>query len=159
MEQINPLSLISWTTETRSNVALAVSIGSLLVSGAGFVLNTLLDRPRLKVSSALWEDDDGNPYKIAVTVVNKGRRPAILTMIGGTCRKGTGGGTYFDSKRSGIRLGEHEHHHFEIDKEGIVAIDRFGGPDQPYDFMWVEDTLGNRHEIPNSREYIARMYP
>jgi hypothetical protein len=24
--------------------------------------------------------------------------------------------------------------------------------------MWIEDTLGNRHKIPNSREYFAQMY-
>jgi hypothetical protein len=33
------------------------------------------------------------------------------------------------------------------------------GPEDPYDVMWIEDTLGNRHKIPNSREYIAQMYP
>lgn len=144
--------------DTRSNIALLVSIGSLVVSGVAFVVNTFRDRPRLKVSSQLYHDDNGDPYKIAVTVVNKGRRPVILRMIGGNGRKGGWGGTYFDSKKGGIRLGEHEHHEFEPDKEGVVLLDE-NGPDEPYHSMWVEDTLGNRHKIPNSREYIARMYP
>lgn len=159
MEWFNPVNLISWRSDTRANVALIVSVISLLISGATFVLNAFLDRPRVKVSSALWDDEDGNPYKIGVTVVNKGRRPVVLTMLGGTCRKGGGSGVYFDSDKKGIQLGENEQHQFEIDKEGVVAIDRYGGPDERYDFMWVQDTLGNRHKIPNSHEYIQRMYP
>lgn len=145
-------------SDTRANIALLVSIGSLLISAAGFVINTFRDRPRLKVSSVLYSDDDGRPDKIAVSVVNKGRRPVILRKIGGNGRKGGAGWTYFDSKGGGIRLGENEHHEFEIDREGVVLLEDYG-PDEPYDFMWIEDTVGNRHKIPNSREYIARMYP
>jgi hypothetical protein len=148
-------------TDTRSTIALFVSIGSLAVAGAGFVIsaiNALRDRPRLKISSRLYNDLDGNPYKITVTVVNKGRRPVILTKLGGACRSGGWVWTAFDSKNAGIRLGEHEHHEFEIDKEGVVGFDE-NGPDEPYDFMWIEDTLGNRRKIPNSQEYIAKMYP
>jgi hypothetical protein len=144
--------------DSRSNVALLVSVGSLLVSGAGFVLNAFRDRPRLKVSSTLYDDDSGDPYKLAVTVVNRGRRPVILRMIGGNGRKGGWSGTYLDSKKGGIRLGEHEHHEFELSKEDVVGSDEHG-PDEPYDFMWVEDTLRNRHKIPNSHEHIERMYP
>lgn len=141
----------------RSNIALIVSGSSLVLSGVGFALNQFRDRPRLKVSSTLYHDDDGNPYKIGVTVVNKGRRPVILAMVGGNCRNGGWGGSDFIS--NGIRLGENEHHQFEIDKEGVVAMDRYGGPDEPYDLMWVQDTLGNRHKIPNSHEHIAQIHP
>jgi len=72
---------------------------------------------------------------------------------------GFGGAKYLGSSiNEGIRLGEHEHHELSIDKEGVITLDE-NGPDEPYDFMWIEDTLGNRHKIPNSREYIAKMYP
>jgi hypothetical protein len=144
--------------DTRSNIALLASFGSLLVAAAGFVVNTFRDRPRLKVSSNLWHDDNGDPYKIAVDVVNKGRRPVILKMIGGYDRQGRWSGTYLDHDKGGIRLGEHEHKQFQLDKEKVVSMDE-DGPDDPYDVMWIEDTLGNRHKIPNSREYIGRMYP
>ncbi|HEY4213763.1 MAG TPA: hypothetical protein VGM84_19960 [Steroidobacteraceae bacterium] len=146
---------------TRSNIALLVSVGSLLVSGAGFVIsavNAYRDRPRLNVSSKLHNDDNGDPYRIAVTVVNSGRRPVILRMIGGYGREGGWGGTYLESEKGGIRLGEHEQHVFKLEKEGVVLLDK-NGPDVPYDSMWIEDTLGNRHKIPNSREHITRMHP
>lgn len=145
-------------TDTRSNIALVVSFLSVLVSGAGFLLNAFRDRPRVKVTSVLYHDDDGSPYEISVTVVNKGRRPVILRMLGGTVREGGWGGSYLGTEHAGIRLGEHEQHVFKIDKEGVVAITE-SGPDEPYQFMWVEDTLGIRHKIPKSREYIAKMYP
>ena len=145
-------------TDTRATIALFVSVGGLLVSGAGFVLNAFRDRPRLTVSSNLWHDDVGNPCKFHVSVVNKGRRPVILKMLGGNSRTGGWGGTYFASTKGGIRLGEHEHYEFEIDKEGGILLDE-SGPGGPYDVMWIQDTLGDRHDIPNTREYIEQLYP
>lgn len=109
------------TSDTRANIALLVSISSLLISAAGFVINTFRDRPRLKISSVLYSDDDGRPDKIAVSVVNKGRRPVILRKIGGNGRKGGAGWTYFDSKGGGIRLGENEHHEFETTEKGLCC--------------------------------------
>jgi len=75
-------------SDIRSNIALIVSIGSLLLSGAGFIINTFRDRPRLKVSSVLYHDENGDPCRISVTVVNRGRRPVILRMLGGDARGG-----------------------------------------------------------------------
>ena len=59
-------------SDIRSNIALIVSIGSLVMSGLGFIINTFRNRPRLKMSSTLDRDDNGHPYKIAVTVVSRG---------------------------------------------------------------------------------------
>jgi hypothetical protein len=117
-------------SDARSNIALLVSFGSLLVSAAGFVVNTFRDRPRLKVTSNLWHDDNGDPYKIAVNVVNRGRRPVILRLIGGYDRKGEWDGTYLDHEKGGVRLGEHEHKQFQLDKEEVVMTS-MDGPKTP----------------------------
>ncbi len=140
--------------EIVSTIALVVSLGSFGVSA----FNAFRDRPRLKVKSTFYDASEWNdePY-IRVEVVNRGRRPVILRMIGGYHSDGGGGGESIEHENGGLRLGEHERHDFTIDKEKAV-LQGPDGPDHPYERMWIEDTLGNRHAIPNSRAYLKKLF-
>jgi len=134
-----------------STIALLVSLGSFMVAA----YNAFRDRPRLKVTSTFYDASEWGPAHMSVAVVNKGRRPVILRLIGGNSSSGSSG-TYIEHDKGGLRLGEHERHEFKIDRDEAVH----SGPDGPEDFydrMWIEDSLGNQHSIPKSREYIARM--
>jgi hypothetical protein len=136
-----------------SALALAVSLGSLAVS----LYVALRDRPRLKVSSQFFEAWEYGPDKIHVTLVNLGRRPVILRLIGGLDGNGNSGGTYLEHAKGGLRLGEHERHEFDIAKDDTMQFNP-DGPDVTYERMWVEDSLGNRHAIPNSRRLIEKLW-
>jgi hypothetical protein len=147
--------------DTRSTIALLVSIGSLVVSLGGVgvsAYNSLRDRPRLKVTSRFFDVSDlGSPRRIYVNVVNKGRRPVILRLLGGYDNRGEFSGTFFDQDKGGLRLGEHERHDFKIEPDDAF-IRGPDGPEEPYERMWIEDSLGNRYAIPRSREYIRQLF-
>jgi hypothetical protein len=137
-----------------STIALVVSFGSFGVAA----FNSFRDRPRLKVTSNFYDVSEfGSPRRIQVEVVNRGRRPVILRLLGGYTKGGDWSGTFFDYKKGGLRLGEHERHEFTIVQEDAVHSGP-EGPEETFDRMWIEDTLGNRHPIPKSGEYIAKLF-
>jgi len=136
---------------------LAISaLGISLLSFAVAARNTFYDRPRLSVTSRCIEESDYGQARIIVTLVNKGRRPVILRLFGGYDASGRYGGTYLKGTDGGQRLGEHELHEIVVTKNDTV----FMGPDEDLEFevLWVEDSLGIRHEVPKSREYIKRLW-
>ena len=138
----------------RLTIALVVSLGSFGVSA----LNAFRDRPRVKVTGTFYEASEYNmePY-IAVQVVNRGRRPVILRMVGGFDSSGNAGGEYMEYDKGGLRLGEHERYEFNIEKEKAV-MQGPDGPEDPFVQMFIEDSLGNRHAIPRSGEYLKKLF-
>lgn len=136
-----------------SSAALVVSIGSLIVSG----LNYRRDTARLKVSAEFFPDSsDGTPF-IRVRMVNSGRRPVILRLIGGSDGE-KWSGSYIDHEDGGRRLGENEHYERTFQPDDIWAVDH-PEDDETFCFaeLWVEDSLGVRHTVPKSRELIRRL--
>jgi hypothetical protein len=111
----------------------------------------------LKVTSAFYDESEWALANISVTVVNVGRRPAILRLLGGSNNRGESSGTFFESIGGGMRLGEHERHDLTIERKDAFAIDP-DGPDEPYARMWVEDSLGNRYSVSRSREYLSKAH-
>ena len=132
--------------------ALVVSLLSLAVTTRG----AFLDRSRLTITSAYREASENGPARIQITLVNKGRRPAILRTFGGRDSAGATSGTYLDHQAGGKRLAEHEIHEFTVTKEDTVLF----GPDEDLFFaeLWIEDSLGRRHKVPNSKQYLARLW-
>jgi len=139
--------------EIVSSIALLVSVGSFGVAA----YNAYRDRPHLRVTSAFYGESEWGPARISVTVMNKGRRPVILRLLGGNNSQGEYSGTFLEHDKGGFRLGEHERHDFSITKEGAIMADP-DAADEPYVRMWIEDSLGNRHAIPRSREYLAKLH-
>lgn len=135
-----------------ATIALVVAISSLGVSA----LTVFRDRPRLKITSQFVEESDYGPARIWVVVVNRGRRPVILRLLGGTADGDISGGTCLGEDKAGLRLGEHERYEHNIEAEHTYGLDP-DGPDYAYRRMWIEDSLGIRHPIPKSREYLTRL--
>ena len=132
---------------------------ALIISVAGFGLSALgvfRDRPRVKVTSTFYSADEFGPDQINVVVVNKGRRPVILRMIGGNGEGGGWSATNLATEKGGIRLGEHERWEHTIKPEHTVSFNP-DGEDMRLERMWIEDSLGNRHSIPRSKEYVAKL--
>lgn len=136
-----------------SIIALVVAIGSLGVSA--YV--AFRDRARLKLISKFYEASEWGPSKIRVTVINQGRRVAILRLIGGSDSQGDWGGYFVEHEKGGRRLAEHERYEFDITKEDTVDFNR-DGPELVYETLWVEDSLEVRHSVPNSRELIKKLW-
>lgn len=136
-----------------SSAALTVSIGGLVVS----VCNFRRDAARLKIRSEYFEGYEDSHACIKVSMVNVGRRPVILRFIGGSSGE-KWSGTYIDHETGGKRLGENEHYEKFFERHDLVALNH---PEDAEEFtfenLWVEDSLGVRHQVPKSREYIKRL--
>jgi hypothetical protein len=138
--------------EVVSTIALVFSFGSFGVAA----YNAFRDSPRLKVTSQFFDAWDYGPASFSIAVVNRGRRPVILRLLGGYNSEGEWGGEYLESEKGGIRLGEHERRDFSIEKKDTILFSPVD-PDTPYVTMWIEDSLGNRHPVPKSREYLSKL--
>lgn len=90
-------------------------------------------------------------------MVNAGRRPVILRIIGGSDSDGHWGGSYLDQEKGGLRLGEHEHYERKFEKEDTVLMVP-EADDIFFEKLWVEDSLGVRHPIPESEAFIKRIW-
>jgi hypothetical protein len=139
--------------EVLSTIALIVSVGSFGLAAT----NIFRDRPRVKITSALFEGSEYDPEpSIHIVVINKGRRPVILRMLGGSAADDDWSGEFLEYDKGGVRLGEHERWEHSVSKQGRTSMNP-DGPDIIYTRMWIEDSLGNRYLIPHSREHIARL--
>ncbi|CAE6801815.1 hypothetical protein R69749_02655 [Paraburkholderia domus] len=90
-------------------------------------------------------------------MVNAGRRPVILRLIGGASAAGTWSAEYLAREEGGLRLGEHERYEHTFEKEDTVKFH----PEHDDLFLktlWVEDSLGIRHKIPKASQYIDRLW-
>lgn len=140
------------TSDVLAIVALIISVASLLLS----FYATYQDRPRLKVTSNFIEASEWGPARIHVTMINAGRRPVILRLLGGADSSGDWSGSFLEHDKGGVRLGEHERHEADIEKDDTYFTTPVG-EDLLFESMWVEDSLGNRHAIPNSASYIKKL--
>lgn len=64
-------------------------------------------------------------------------------------------GSYLGERRAGLRLGENEHFEFSLPKSELWA----STPDSEVEFIdiWVEDSLGKRHQVKDAKANIARF--
>jgi len=139
--------------EIVSIVAICVSLASLGVA----LYTALRDRARLKIKSKFFSASEYGPDRIVVSMVNAGRRPVVLRLIGGHDSHGQWGGSYLEREKGGLRLGEHEHYEYKFEKEDTVLMVP-DGDDLFFEELWVEDSLGIRHAIPDSKAYIKRLW-
>lgn len=77
---------------------------------------------------------------MTVSIVNKGRRPAVLHMWGGT---------------AGLRLIEQARHELRLTSRDLAEET----PDGEIVFtdLWFEDTLGRRHIVSNAKKHISLL--
>ena len=134
-----------------SLAAIFISLSSLAVT----FWSVWRDRPQLKFTSHFYPSSEYGSANIRVRVVNAGRRPLILRLIGGDYSGGYRSGTYLGDSGKGLRLGEHEFfeesitrgHHMCLDAEGKLLIR-----------LWFEDSLGRRYVVPESERDVKALF-
>lgn len=139
------------TSDIIASLALVVSV---LSAGVTFYFH-FRDRPDLILKSKFMSGYDPGAEYVAISIVNAGRRPAILRMWAGEDAAGHWVGSYLGEGKAGLRLGENEHFEFSLPKHELWA----STPDSEVEFIniWVEDSLGKRHHVKDAKANIARL--
>lgn len=155
------LPLASTYTDVLPWVAILISSVALYLS----VLNYRRDRAILQATSSFIEHWEGFNACLHVEIVNKGRRPIILsTWVGAATqrklfRRSAGSnwvGHYFNNNMEGLTLSERQAHSFQLEASDL-DFQLQNGEDVTYDDMWIVDTLGHRHRIKDIRKNIAAL--
>ena len=137
--------------EIISLLALLISIISLLTS-AHFGWR---DRGRLKTFCNFYPASEYGRAKIVVVIINTGRRPINLRLLGGTDRNGHWSGQFFGDYKEDFFLKEHGRHEVTMN---IADLESFGDEDiLEYVDLWIEDSLGSKYIVKNSLENIEKM--
>ena len=136
-----------------------LSIFALLVSliSLGFSAHFgLRDRFNLVTECKFFPDDEHGPAQIQLSIVNAGRRIAVLKYFGGDYFDGGGAGLMIGEDTSGLQLNEQEMYERRFDWDALHQM-HDGGNVKTYENFWVEDTLGRRHIIKGSRKSIKKL--
>lgn len=135
-----------------SIIAIAISALSLLVS----IWALLRDRSRLKILSVFYPGHDAyGPPGIKFKAINKGQRPIYIRSIGGDLKGGGWQSTHIGEVEFGKKLEENQYIEEFWKEDDLVAE----APDctDRYISIWLEDSLGIRHKVPKSKQYIKRL--
>lgn len=142
------------------HLAETLAIAALFIAAASLGISAWVafrDRARLKIISKFVAASDYGPSRVIATMVNVGRRPVILRLIGGRGSDGKWSASFLEREKGGLRLAEHERYEHTFTKDDTVSFH----PEHEDFFLealWVEDSLGTRHSIPKSREYIKKLW-
>lgn len=132
-----------------SIAALAVSILSII----GTFYFNLRDRVKIKATSKFYLGLHGSiSPKVEIKVVNKGRRPAVITMFGGNLEDGEWNGTHLGKEG---HLAENQIYKVEFLKDDLLAV--YPGRDSNYTELWFEDSHGQRYKVKNSKKNIKLL--
>lgn len=112
------------------------------------------DRSRLRITGrVVYEPVYKKPYKIEVTVLNVGRRDAVLEGI--LCHYESGR-TRYSYEKEGIILKEKQRQKFQLEYRDLILSDDEGEVYQ-LENITILDVEGREHKIPNSYELISRF--
>ncbi len=135
--------------------SIVFSSTALIISIFGVYLR-YQDKPVLKIISSYspTTENYGNSY-IALSLINAGKRPLIIRMWGGNDKDGKWIGSYINNQKTGLRLDEKERYDIALHKDDMLKMT----PDDNVIFseLWVEDSLGKRYSVPNSKEYVSKL--
>ena len=132
-------------TDYLAIAAFLVSLTSLAFS----IYFGFLDRSRLKASSRYYPPWEDSPAYITVSAVNHGRRPIILTWLGGYYKDGNWEATGLGKNKIGLRLGENERFEETIDSAHNILYNQ---TESRITDLWFEDTLGRRYKVKNAKK-------
>ncbi len=132
----------------------ALILSCLSLGGSWYSL--VRDSVRLRATGKFFPGFEGQSEPvIRISIVNMGRRPAILTSFGGDLLDGGWQSTSLGNKSEGVRLGENERHQQNIYSHDLIAQ----SPDDVSEFknFWFQDTLGQRHGVKGSERLIEKL--
>jgi hypothetical protein len=140
----------TWVPVLISALAFLVSLTSLGFS----IYNIVRDRARIQIKSQFYPPSQYGKGHISITIMNTGRRPMILRMLGYEGDDNWVGAWFGDHER-GLRLGENERHDVTVSAEDL-------GQDTPDDTInvttiWLEDSLGRRYTIKGIEKQIQQL--
>lgn len=140
----------AWTLGIAS-MALMISLASLAIS----IYFGLLDRAKLQIESNYYPDTEYSKGQISIAITNAGRRPTSILMWAGEDDEGNWVGSYFRDAKQAVRLDEHARQELTLYAHDLVANTQ----DDVVIFskLWIEDSLGKRHSVPNSEQYIKNL--
>jgi hypothetical protein len=89
-----------------------------------------------------------------ITIVNAGRRPLVVRLLVAIPEDGNWFGDYLGDYKTGLRLGEHEHHEIIWRRQDVL-----GGPvhDRIAVDLEVEDSLGRRYPVRDAKKNLQSL--
>ncbi len=136
----------------RATDYLAIAAFLVSLTSLGFsIYFGFLDRSRPKASSRYYLPWEDRPAYITVSAVNHGRRPIILTWLGGYYKDGNWEATQLGNDRMGLRLGENERFEETIRSDHHILYNQ---TESRITDLWFEDTLGRRYKVKNAKKHL-----
>jgi hypothetical protein len=135
-----------------SVIALLVALVCFAAAHFGF----LCDRARLRITTKLYPGSPNlGPAHLVIGMINVGRRPLVLRSIGGPNNVGEWSGALLGLENEGIRLAENERYDYTLEKPDTMY--RRADKEIEFETLWVEDSQGVRHKVPDSAALIKRL--
>lgn len=142
-----------------------LSIAATLLALASILMTwhfNFRDKPNIKANCRMMDvsayDPQVAPY-IEVKIVNKGRRVAVIHMLGGDTNIGTWSGQYLKDARNGQRGLHLTENAFHIERLKLHDV-RDTDPDgEKYEYinLWIEDSHGKRHVVKDSVKHLREL--
>ena len=145
--------------ESRVSLPIAISLAALLISfiSLGFSIYLgLRDRYKLVTESKFFSEDEYGPAVVQIKIVNAGRRVVVLRVLGGNHIGGGSSGEILGEERRGYPLNEQEAFERRYVWETLHSMSPDGTVDT-YESLYVEDTLGRRYKIRDSKKNIKKL--
>jgi hypothetical protein len=134
-----------------------LSIAALVISVASVSFSIYFgvrDRSRLKAKSQFYTAWEQSEARMVVRAVNRGRRPIILTMLGGYYEDGSWQGTHLGEHPVGLRLAENERFEETIGSEHHIL---YNIHESRITDLWFEDTLGRRYKVKGAKKHLKLL--
>lgn len=151
------MSLASLATKYKDVLTISFSVLSFIIACTSLFFSGRTawhDRSRLKITGrVVYEPVYEKAYKIEVTVLNVGRRDAVLEGILCHYKRGR---TRHSYEKEGIVIKEKQREKFQLEYRDLILSDDEGEVYQ-LENITILDIEGKEHEIPNSYELISRF--
>ncbi|MDD7993784.1 hypothetical protein [Kosakonia radicincitans] len=151
------MSLVSLAAKYKDLLTVGFSVLSFIIACTSLFFSGRTawhDRARLKITGrVVYEPVYDKAYKIEVTVLNVGRRDAVLEGI--LCHYERGR-TRYSYENEGIVLKEKQRKKFQLDYYDLIITDDDGDVYQ-LENITILDVEGREHEIPNSYNIVSRF--
>jgi len=151
------MSIVNLAAKYKDVLTLGFSILSFLIACTSLFCSGRTawhDRSRLKITGrVVYEPVYEKAYKIQITVLNVGRRDAVLEGV--LCHY-EGDKAKHVSVKEGIILKEKQRTTFEIDSFDIIMNGEEGSVYQLEDIS-ILDVEGKKHPIPNSVNLVTKF--
>lgn len=151
------MSLVSLATKYKDLLTVGFSVLSFIIACTSLFFSGRTawhDRARLKITGrVVYEPIYDKAYKIEVTVLNVGRRDAVLEGI--LCHY-EGGNTRHSYEKEGIVIKEKQRKKFELEYFDLILTED-DGEVYKLENITILDIEGKEHEIPNSYSIVSRF--